>query len=98
MRWEYKVVGAPERAGRHRGARTGSERAAAELAGLIEAHAVDGWEYDRTEILPVRERRGMLSQPVETHRAVVVFRRQRPEGGTRPLFAAQRPDAGRATD
>ena len=73
--YEYKVVGAPERAKRARGARTRTDRVARALQDLINEEAVDGWEYHRTDLLPVEERAGFLSRPRETHRAVLIFRR-----------------------
>lgn len=73
--YEYKVVGAPERAKRARGARTRTDRVARALQDLINAEAVDGWEYQRTDLLPVEERPGFFSRPRETHRAVLIFRR-----------------------
>ncbi|MFK7945317.1 MAG: DUF4177 domain-containing protein [Paracoccaceae bacterium] len=73
--YEYKVVGAPERAKRARGARTRTDRVAHALQDLINAEAVEGWEYQRTDLLPVEERPGLFSRVRETHRAVLVFRR-----------------------
>lgn len=74
--YEYKVVGAPERAKRARGARTRTDRVARALQDLINAEAVEGWEYQRTDLLPVEERPGFFSRVRETHRAVLVFRRE----------------------
>lgn len=73
--YEYKVVGAPERAKRARGARTRTDRVARALQDLINSEAVEGWEYQRTDLLPVEERAGFFSRVRETHRAVLVFRR-----------------------
>ncbi len=36
---------------------------------------MDGWEYQRTDLLPVNERQSWFSRVQETHRAVMVFRR-----------------------
>lgn len=80
--YEYKVVGAPERAKRARGARTRTDRVARALQDLINQEAVDGWEYQRTDLLPVEERPGFFSRPRETHRAVLVFRRVSAEART----------------
>ena len=77
--YEYKVVGAPERAKRARGARTRTDRVARTLQDLINSEAVDGWEYQRTDLIPVEERPGLFSRVRETHRAVLVFRRA-PDG------------------
>ena len=76
--YEYKCVGAPERARRKRGAKTRTDRVASAMQDLINAEAVDGWEYQRTDLVPIEERAGFLSRPVEAHRAVLIFRRIAP--------------------
>ena len=73
--FEYKCVGAPERARRKRGAKTKTDRVAHAMQDVINREAVEGWEYQRTDLLPVEERSGLLGRTVETHRAVLVFRR-----------------------
>lgn len=75
MSFEYKTVGAPEKGKRKRGARTLSDQAAAAFEEILEAEATDGWEYLRTDILPLIERRSWLGARHEAHRAVMVFRR-----------------------
>lgn len=75
MTFEYKTVGAPEKGKRQRGARTQSDRAAAAFDEVLQDEAVDGWEYLRTDLLPVTERSGWFSRSHEVHRAVMVFRR-----------------------
>ena len=75
MSYEYKTVGAPETGKRRKGARTASDRAAVAFEEILKAEAVDGWEYLRTDILPLYERRGWFAVRHETHRAVMVFRR-----------------------
>ncbi len=82
MNFEYKVVGAPEKARRRRGAKTGSERLAMAFEEVLQAEAIDGWEYVRTDVVPVTERAGWFSRSREVTRAVMVFRR--------PLEAAWR--------
>lgn len=77
MDYEYKCVGAPEKAKRKRGARTRSDRVAGAMQALIEEHAGNGWEYLRTDLVPVEERSGLFGRPHEVHRAVLVFRRER---------------------
>jgi len=75
MNYEYKAVGAPERPKRRRGARTASDRLAAAFEEVLQAEAVDGWEYQRTDTVPVTERAGWFSPTRTTQRAVMVFRR-----------------------
>ena len=76
MGYEYKCVGAPEKGKRKRGAKTRSDRVANAMETSIQAEAVDGWEYLRTDLIPCEERSGIFSRPQEVHRAVLVFRRE----------------------
>jgi len=75
MSYEYKCVGAPERAKRVRGARTRTERVASAMEELINDEAVGGWEYLRTDLVPIEEKPNFFSRPQEVHRAVLIFRR-----------------------
>ena len=76
MKYEYKTVGAPEKGKRAKGARTGSDKAAAAFDEVLQAEARDGWEYQRTDILPVAERKSWFGRSRQEHRAVMVFRRE----------------------
>ncbi len=75
MTYEYKTVGAPEKARRKRGLRRQSDRVAAAFEEILRAEAVDGWEYQRTDLLPMTESAGWFRRGHEVHRAVMVFRR-----------------------
>ena len=75
MIFEYKTVGAPEKGKRKRGRRSQSDRVAVAFEEILQAEAVDGWEYLRTDLLPVIERSGWFGRGHEVHRAVMVFRR-----------------------
>ena len=75
MTFEYKTVGAPEKAKRKRGLRSQSDRVAAAFEEILQAEAVDGWEYQSTDLLPVTESAGWFRRGHEVHRAVMVFRR-----------------------
>lgn len=90
MNYEYKAVGAPEKPVRRRGAKRGSDRVAAAFEEALRAEAVDGWEYLRTDVVPVTERAGWFSRSREVSRAVMVFRR--------PLEAVWRQPAGKSSD
>ena len=72
--YEYKVVPAPARGLRQRGARTGAERFAAAVADLMNTLAREGWEYQRADILPCEERAG-LTRRVTVYHNLLVFRR-----------------------
>jgi len=75
MTFEYKTVGAPEKGKRKRGLRSQSDRVAYAFGKLLKAEATSGWEYLRTDLLPVTERSGWFGRGHEMHRAVMVFRR-----------------------
>lgn len=75
MGYEYKAVGAPEKGRKRRGAKTRSDRVAAALEDILQVEATDGWEYLRTDLIPVEERSGWFGRGQEAHRAVMVFRR-----------------------
>lgn len=82
MEYEYKCVAAPEKARRRRGARTRTDRVAGAMEDILKTEAVDGWEYQRTDLLPVEEKSGWFGRSHEVHRAVLVFRRAK--AGMRP--------------
>jgi len=73
--FEYKVIPAPRRGKRVKGAKTPAARFAHVLEGEMNMLALDGWEYVRSETLPVDERSGMFSGRVETYQTMLVFRR-----------------------
>ena len=86
--FEYKVIPAPRKAQRTKGARGTTERFAVGLQGLMNEMGVDGWSYVRAETLPVDERHGVLRKAVEEFHTVLIF--------TRPL--AVRPVAESAPE
>ncbi|WP_112321498.1 DUF4177 domain-containing protein [Oceanibium sediminis] len=75
--FEYRIIPAPRRAKRAKGARTPSDRYARTLTDLVNAEAAEGWEYLRADTLPVDEKQGMLSSAKEVFQTVLVFRRER---------------------
>jgi len=96
MEFEYKTVGGPDRGKRKDGARTVADRVAAAMEDIIRAQATGGWEYLRTDLVPVEERPSLLGRRRLVHCAVLVFRR--PIGGaaaaepTRAELAARHAD------
>lgn len=74
QRYEYKVVPAPNRGEKARGAKTPADRFAVALAKLMNATARDGWDYVRAETLPAEERTGLTRRTTVYH-SVLVFRR-----------------------
>lgn len=91
MNYEYKCVGAPEEPRRQRGVRAWSDRVALAMQEVITAEAIDGWEYLRTDILPVEEKDGFFSRVRRIQRAVLIFRRE--IGDAQRSSATERPDA-----
>ena len=91
--YEYKIVPAPKKAKRARGAKTVPDRFARTLTDVINAEAAEGWEYLRAESLPVEEKKSMLSATAERYFSVLVLRRDiRPTGRPIPSRAANRYD------
>jgi hypothetical protein len=74
QRYEYKVLPAPTRGEKVRGAKTGPDRFAAALSGLMNAQARDGWDYVRADTLPCEERTGFTGRTTVYHN-MLVFRR-----------------------
>lgn len=83
-RYEYRVIPAPRRAKRAKGARTPQDRFARTLTDVINDEAKEGWEFQRAESLPVEEKKGMLSSATESYQSVLVFRRALQQPATRP--------------
>ena len=104
----YRVVPAPAKGEKSRGAKGAEARFARGLEAAINAQARDGWEYLRAESLPSHERKGLTgTQTVQ--RCMLVFRRPADtvsEPATAPaparsaLFARREPplNAGPATE
>jgi hypothetical protein len=76
MEFEYRVVAAPKRLKKVRGAST-EDAFVATLADAINAEARQGWEYLRSETLAVAATRGLFRRSVTVEETVLVFRRPR---------------------
>lgn len=79
LHYEYRVVPAPRRAQRDAVAKTTegkttAARFAASLTSLMNDMGREGWEYQRTDTLPVEERVG-LRGTTTTFQNMLVFRR-----------------------
>lgn len=72
--YEYKVIPAPAKPGKVRGASTPQARFARTLAAELNAQAHDGWEFLRAETLPVEERAGLTGTKT-SFRSVLIYRR-----------------------
>ncbi len=81
--YEYKVIPAPRRGEKERGAKTVPERFAVALTHAMNAMARDGWEYLRADTLPCDERVGLTG--TATHfQNMLVFRRGLPVAQAEP--------------
>ncbi|WP_233193035.1 DUF4177 domain-containing protein [Acidimangrovimonas sediminis] len=85
-RYEYKVVPAPRRGEKARGAKQTEDRFAHALASLMNRMGRDGWDYLRAETLPCEERSGLTGRTT-TFQNMLVFRRViEDEGRAAPSF------------
>jgi hypothetical protein len=73
--FEYKVIPAPRRGVRVKGAKGPAGRFAGALESTINTLSAEGWEYVRAESLPVDERHGITRRKTETYQNVLIFRR-----------------------
>jgi Domain of unknown function (DUF4177) len=72
--FEYKVVPAPLRGEKARGAKTTQDRFALALTTLMNDLGRDGWEYVRADTLPCEERVGFTGKQT-TFQNMLVFKR-----------------------
>ncbi len=82
--YEYKVIPAPRRGEKAKGARSVAEKFGVALANVMNAQAKDGWEYQRADTLPCEERVGLTGSA--THfQHMLVFRRAMVQPAAAPL-------------
>jgi hypothetical protein len=74
QRYEYKVIPAPFRGEKAKGAKTPADRFAHTLTGLMNEMAADGWDFHRADTLPAEERAG-LTRKVTVYQNLLTFRR-----------------------
>lgn len=72
--YEYKVVPAPTRPLKAKGVKGTSARFANALETVMNDLGADGWEYQRTDTLPVEERQGLTGKTT-SFQNMLVFRR-----------------------
>ena len=87
--YEYKVVPAPVKGTKARGVKTPEARFSLSLEELMNAYGADGWEYQRADILPSEERRGLRSSQT-VYRTDLVFLRAIEEATAAPEAAPMR--------
>jgi len=73
--YEYKVIPAPNRSKRVKGVKGTAGRFAAVLTQAMNDLAAEGWEYLRSDSLPLEEKQGLLKGRIETYQTMLVFRR-----------------------
>jgi len=74
QRFEYKVIPAPKRGEKAKGAKSTEERFAYALAQVMNSLGQEGWEYVRADTLPCDERVGLTGTKT-TFQNMLVFRR-----------------------
>lgn len=72
--YEYKVIPAPTRGEKAKGAKTTAERFAVALSSVMNSLGRDGWEYVRADTLPCEERVGWTGKG-SSFLNMLVFRR-----------------------
>ncbi|MDH3263881.1 MAG: DUF4177 domain-containing protein [Paracoccaceae bacterium] len=73
-RYEYKVLPAPQRGVKAKGAKSTEARFAHALMEIMNELGRDGWEYQRTDTLPCEERVGLTGRATRFQN-MLVFRR-----------------------
>ncbi len=74
-KYEYKVLPAPRRAKRARGVKGEPARFAHAITELMNVEAAEGWEYVKSETLPMEAKTGVFKGRAETFQTLLVFRR-----------------------
>ena len=74
VRYEYKVMPAPEKGKKAKGLRAGEARFAHALEEVMNDLGADGWEYWRADTLPCEERQGLTGRTTKFMN-MLVFRR-----------------------
>ncbi len=103
-RFEYKVVPAPMRVEKAKGANTLEEKFAQTLAGALNAEGAEGWEFVRSETMAAEDKR-MLRKSAVAEVTVLIYRRLKSAGQSqsqhpgptlsRPAAALAEPDGAR---
>ncbi|WP_210527391.1 DUF4177 domain-containing protein [Rubellimicrobium arenae] len=72
---EYRVIPAPRRGVKVKGARTPEDRFARAVEAEMNRMAQDGWEFVRSDTLPCEQRQGWFGGRVTVFQTMLVFRR-----------------------
>lgn len=74
-RYIYKCVPAPRRVKRAKGQKTAADALAAAVEAALSEEAAQGWEYVRTDLVPMEAKSGFFGSSQEAQVGVMVFRR-----------------------
>ena len=94
---EYRVIPAPRRGVKIKGARTPEDRFARAVEGEMNRMARDGWEFVRSDTLPCEQKASWFSKPATVFQTLLVFRRAKVEEATVPFGAAVPPPLAHQT-
>jgi hypothetical protein len=94
---EYRVIPAPRRGVKIKGAKSPEDRFARAVEGEMNRMARDGWEFVRSDTLPCEQKAGWFSKPATVFQTLLVFRRPKAEAATVPVGAAMPPPLAHAT-
>ncbi|WP_406645199.1 DUF4177 domain-containing protein [Aliisedimentitalea scapharcae] len=97
QQFEYKVVPAPVKGTKAKGVKGPEGRFANSIEALLNEMAVQGWEFQRAELLPSEERAG-LTGSATNWRNVLVFRRPVDQGVPVIVATAAETEATKAAD
>lgn len=75
---EYRVIPAPRKGEKAKGAKSVPERFGVALARVMNEMAAEGWEYLRADTLPCDERVGLTGSATHFHNMLVFRRALRP--------------------
>jgi hypothetical protein len=73
--YEYRVIPAPRKGEKAKGIKTPEARMAQAMETRLNAFGEEGWEYVRSDVVPLEERAGLTSKSVSYH-TVLIFRRE----------------------
>jgi len=74
-KYEYNVLPAPRRTKRVKGVKGEPAKFAHALTELMNLQAAEGWEYFKSETLPMESKKGVFKGVTESFQTVLVFRR-----------------------
>jgi hypothetical protein len=99
-RYEYKVLPAPQRGVKVKGAKTTEARFAQALMEIMNELGRDGWEYQRTDTLPCEERVGLTGRTTRFQNLLVFRRALTPQFRTTvvPEFVRAAPEGQAANE